>query len=464
MRSRYSPVVFQTLGGSPQRDFEFEKRQQDFIEVKDRMATLKKAIDNFPLKLQGYKQVLDTISGTSEFFFDKNQKECYQFMHNISSAHRALSEKLNLLFTQFAQIKNNTAIWVKELNEVINKCKLREQCLKKYYHYEKKLYQLNEDRMIEIRKKNKISESDHERFIRNVGKFQKSGKDLIFASNSAFRAIELFMNNRYDKVVMTMVNLVEAERSFYNEANHIMNFFTNIRNNAFNIKKSYVTTNTKYDASLYIKGRTILNMSVEEIFSPNYRPAPLPQQGNNFINNGNNNDNNNNSNNNNNSRGIVNPFTAESNNNNNNNDFGNNNMNYGNNNNKSGFEYKSTRDTYAMSNPYNSQANSFQGNNNNNFGKSNNFNNNMNNSYAPKDGYNPFGSFNSDNNNNNGYNPYGGNNNNNISNNNNKDDPWGLNNNQNQNNQNNNQTQNNNNNNNKNDNNNNNEDDDPFNF
>ena len=54
-----------------------------------------------------------------------------------------------------------------------------------------------------------------------------------------------------------------------------MNFFTNIKNNAYNLKKSYVTVNTKYDASIYIKGRAILNMSVEEIFSPNYRAAPL---------------------------------------------------------------------------------------------------------------------------------------------------------------------------------------------
>ena len=149
MRSKYSPAILQTLGGSPQRDFEFEKRYQDFkevkdrmvSEVKDRMVSLKKVIDNFPAKLGGYKQVLDTISGTCEFLFDKNQKECYQFMHNIASAHRALSDKLNLLFTQFTQIRNNSNIWIKELNDVINKCKLREQCLKKYYHYEKKLYQ-----------------------------------------------------------------------------------------------------------------------------------------------------------------------------------------------------------------------------------------------------------------------------------------------------------------------------------
>ena len=275
------------------------------------------------------------------------------------------------------------------------------------------------NRRQELKKKNKVGESDHERFIRNIGKFQKSGKELIFASNSAFKSIEQFMNNRYDRVIMTMVSLVEAERNFYNEANHILNFFSNIRNNAFNLKKSYISLNTNYDASLYLRGRTIINMSVEEIFSPNYQIAPLPNQAyqgqqNNY-----------NANNNNNTHEIINPFSADSNTQENNNmnmkgnNYGNNN-NY-NNYNKSGFQNKSTRETFAMSNPYNSQAN-----NNNNYGRTNTYNNNnnMNNPYMAKDEYDPFGS------NSNGYNPYNSNNpwgnNNNM--NNNKNDPWGNNN------------------------------------
>ena len=419
MRSKYSPVITQNLGGAPQQDFEYEKKLQEYKEAKDHIVSLKKVIDNFPKKLEGYKQVLETIGATSEFIFQKNNKDCYQFMHNISSAHKALSEKLNLLFTQFTQIKNNSNIWVKELNSVTNKCNIREECKKKYDHYEKKLYELNEDRRQELKKKNKVGESDHERFIRNIGKFQKSGKELIFASNSAFKSIEQFMNNRYDRVIMTMVSLVEAERNFYNEANHILNFFSNIRNNAFNLKKSYISLNTNYDASLYLRGRTIINMSVEEIFSPNYQIAPLPNQAyqgqqNNY-----------NANNNNNTHEIINPFSADSNTqeNNNMNMKGNNygyNNNY-NNYNKSGFQNKSTRETFAMSNPYNSQAN-----NNNNYGRTNTYNNNnnMNNPYMAKDEYDPFGS------NSNRYNPYNSNNpwgnNNNM--NNNKNDPWGNNN------------------------------------
>ena len=112
MRQKYSHVVLHTLGGSNQRDFEYEKKLQEFKAVKDSMVSLKKVIDNYPIKLEGLKQVLDTISNSCELFFQKNQKECYQFMHNISSAHRALSEKLSLLFSQFNQIKNNSNIWV----------------------------------------------------------------------------------------------------------------------------------------------------------------------------------------------------------------------------------------------------------------------------------------------------------------------------------------------------------------
>ena len=471
MRSRYSPVVVQTLGGAPQRDFEYEKKLEEYKEAKEHMTSLKKVIDNFPSKLDGFKQVLDTIGTTSEFIFQKSNKECYQFMHNISSAHRALSEKLNLLFTQFTQIKNGSNIWIKELNDVTNKCNLREECRKKYNHYEKKLYELNEDRRKEIKKNKKVGESDHERFIRNIGKFQKSGRDLIFASNSAFKSIEQFMNNRYDRIIMTMVSFIEAERAFYNEANHIMNFFNNIRNHAFNLKKSYAKVNTNYDASLYIRGRTILNMTVEQIFSPNYTIEPPPnyqgpqgQQG--QPGQGNNSNNNQNKN----SHAIINPFTADNNdfgNNNMNNNMNNNNNNYGNNPyNQGGFQNKSTRDTFAMNNPYNTQSNLYSGNNNNNnnfsrtksFPNNNNFNNNnINNSYTPKDGYNPFKTNNNDNNNNNfGSNPYGGGNNFNNNNNNNQDNFWGNNNN---NNNNINQDQNNNNNNNDNDNN-----DDDFNF
>jgi len=454
MRNKYSPVILQTLGGAPQRDFQYDQKFQEFKEAKEHMVSLKKVIDNFPKKLEGYKNVLDTISASSELIFKKNNKDCYQFMHNISSAHHALSEKLSLLFSQFTQIKNNSNIWVKELNDVITKCSAREECRKKYEHYEKKLYELNEDRVREIRKKNKVSESDHERFIRNIGKFQKNAKEFIFLSNSAYKSMEQFMNNRFDRIIMTMVSLIEAERNFYNEANHIMNFFANIRNNSFNLKKSFRFINTNYDASVYLKGRTILTMSVEEIFSTNFKIIPIPQPG--YQNQGQSQEQgqDNNFGNNNNSNKIINPFTAESdeqnNNNMSNNNMNNNNIpgnNFGNNNtnyntyNKIGFGNKSTRETYAMSNPYNSQANNQFPGNQNNFG---------NNNFIPKDSYNPFGN----NNNNEFNNPYSGGNNNF---NNNKDDPWGLNN-KNNNNFNNNQGQNNNNKKN------NNQDDDPFNF
>ena len=452
MRHKYSPAVLQTLGGPPQKDFEYEKKLQDYKEAKSRMVTLKKVIDNFPRKLEGYKQMLDTIAGTCDFVFDKNQKGYCQFMHNITSAHKALTNKLIGLFNQFGQLRNTTNGWIKQINDVSAKCRLREQCKKNYEHYEQKLYELNVDRMKEVKKKKKISESDHERFVRNIGKFQKAGKELIYTSNQAFRAIEQFLNMRYDQIVMAMVGLVEAERTFYNEASHIINFFSNARNNAIDLKKKLITLNTKYDASTFIKGRVLLNMSLEEFFSSNYRVAPPPPgfgPSNNNPNQGqgqgpnqgfgmgqsfNPNSQQNN--------GIINPFSAD------NNDLGNNN-NMNNNNNfgrsntaNNGFVNKSTRDTFALNNPYNTQANPYSGNPNNNmnnnYGSNNNFSNpfggnNMNdNDLAPigeNDGFDPYGGNN--NNNNNNQDPYGGNNDFPYggNNNNNNQDPYGGNNN-----------------------------------
>ena len=165
------------------------------------------------------------------------------------------------------------------------------------------------------------------------------------------------MNNRYDRVVMTMANLKEAETGFFTEANHIMNFFVNIKNNAFNLKKSYVIANIKYDASHYIKERAVLNMSVEEIFSSNYNaPPPQTKQGNNY---------NNADNNNNNSRGMINPFMVESKENNFGDHNNNKNMDYMpnncgdnfNQNNQKIITNKSTREIYANINPYNTQIN-----------------------------------------------------------------------------------------------------------
>ena len=431
-RQKYSPVILQALGGPPQHDYDYEKRLHDFKEGRNRMVTLKKVIDNFPKKLEGYKEMLDTIVGTCDYVFDKNQKAYSQFMHNITSAHRALTNKLIALFNQFGQLRNSTNNWIKEINEVAAKCRQREQCKKNYDHYENKLYELNVDRMKEIKKKNKISESDHERFIRNIGKFQKAAKEYIYSSNSAFRAMEQFLNIRYDRIVNAMVSFVESERSFYNEASHIMNFFVNVRNNAMGLKKTLVPLSTKYEASNFIKGRGIINMSVDEIFSSNYRPPPPPTNygpGNNPAPGPGQSYNSNLQN-----KGIINPFSSE------NNDFDNNNMNnnFGRANtfNNTGFNNQSTRDTFALNNPYNTQANPYSGtpndnNMNNNFGSQNNnfgsHNNNFNNPYDGnnmQNNVNPYGDdgdpFGSNNNQDNfGKNNFGGNN---------SQDPYGNNN------------------------------------
>ena len=68
-----------------------------------------------------------------------------------------------------------------------------------------------------------------------------------------------------------MVRFVEAEKTFYNEASHIMSEIMILI-----ALKTLITTNTKYDASIYLKGRALLNMSLQEFFSSNYKVLPHP--------------------------------------------------------------------------------------------------------------------------------------------------------------------------------------------
>ena len=58
-----------------------------------------------------------------------------------------------------------------------------------------------------------------------MGKFQKTRKEYIYSSNSSYRAMKNFLNIRYDRIVSDLVELIEAERDFYNEPSLIMNFF-----------------------------------------------------------------------------------------------------------------------------------------------------------------------------------------------------------------------------------------------
>jgi len=231
---------------------------------------------------------------------------------------------------------------------------------------------------------------------------------------------------------MTMVGLIEAEITFFNEASHIMNFFTNVRSNSIGLKKTLIPLNTKYDAFNYIKGKFILNMSVEEIFNPNYQvPLQQPPGVGNGISNQNQNQNQTNNTQLNNA--IINPFTSNS------GDIKNNNSsNYNNSNNNdnnigqsknanmpNNFMNKSTRDTFALNNPYNTQANPYSGSSNNFPPQTNLFeskdnkpfsdNNNINNPYNGNNFQNQYGNSNP--------NPYDNNNNQN-NNDNNEDDPF----------------------------------------
>ena len=67
-------------------------------------------------------------------------------------AHKTLSPKLSVLFSQFTQLKNITNNWRHQINDINANCIAREEKRKVYEHYEEKLYELNTERMIDIKK------------------------------------------------------------------------------------------------------------------------------------------------------------------------------------------------------------------------------------------------------------------------------------------------------------------------
>jgi hypothetical protein len=221
-------------------------------------------------------------------------------------------------------------------------------------------------------------EKDEEKFTRNLKKYQSSGTEYVDATNDAYKHIGYFLDSRYDNISISVVEFIEIEAAFYNEASYIFNFFKNMRNNLMGLKQNFIPIPRDYDASNFIRGKELLKYKIEEAIvgdipgNPNYIPkksnelekAPTMsrtviekkyEKKEDFYHRGNNN--------------FLDPYGTY----NNNNNFGNNNYNYNNN--------------------YN---NNF-GNNNNNYAKSqiNKFDNSIPDPFANQSNngnFNPYGS------------------------------------------------------------------------
>jgi hypothetical protein len=376
--NKITQSIFEAFKGPRTKDFEFEKMNQEYQMCKERMLSLKNTIDSYPERLEGYKLTLDSLISSFDTIFNKEQPNYFQFMTNVARAHKALNDKLLNMFTKLGNLKSSMNKWTEHCSSVDGKLSLREEKRKNFDHYDEKMAELLEERNKIIIKGKIPGEKDEEKFTRNLKKYQSSGTEYVDATNDAYKHIGYFLDSRYDNISISVVEFIEIEAAFYNEASYIFNFFKNMRNNLMGLKQNFKPIPRDYDASNFIRGKELLKYKIEEAIvgdipgNPNYIPkksnelekAPTMsrtviekkyEKKEDFHHRGNNN--------------FLDPYGTY----NNNNNFGNNNYNYNNN--------------------YN---NNF-GNNNNNYAKSqiNKFDNSIPDPFANQSNngnFNPYGS------------------------------------------------------------------------
>ncbi len=109
-----------------------------------------------------------------------------------------------------------------------------------------------------LAKGKKPSESDEDRFTRNVEKYQNAAKDYVLITNDAYRGINMFLDARYDNVSTLVAGLSEVEKNFFIEGAKITGFFNNVKQTALNLKPTLIPLNNpkncQYDAVNYIRG------------------------------------------------------------------------------------------------------------------------------------------------------------------------------------------------------------------
>ena len=387
--NKLTQPIFEVFKGPRTKDYEYEKIIQEYNMTKDRLNTIKELINSYPAHLQGYKLTINSLAESLNIVFDKSQNNYSQFLGNIISAHKALSEKLSNMFNKIEELKMTLNKWTEHSKNIETKINMREKTRKTFDHYDEKMAELFEERSKIITKGKIPTESDNKKFGNNLQKFQVSANQYIEATNDTYKSICEFLDARYDYVTMLMVGFIEIEASFFNEASYIFNFFNGARNNAINLKNTLVPTQNNYDAGNFIRGKQILNMKVSDFTNNNDDVISGLIIGSGVPSDDKKNDNNNNNNNNNdntrkrgfsqgkNNSNMVDPFSSNNfnNNNYNNNYYGmqnNNNNNFRNsmtfNNNSSQFRKSSVDygNNNRLSGNYSMMNNNYYGNNNNN--------------------------------------------------------------------------------------------------
>ena len=229
------------------------------------MLSLKSLIDSYPARLEGYQTTIHLLIENFETIFDKEQGNYYQFMTNVVGAHKALNEKLLNMFSRIENLKISINKWTENSTSVDEKINLREEKRKNFDHYDEKMEEMLEERNKIISKGKIPGEKDDEKYVRNLKKYQNAASEFANASNDAFKHMGYFLDSRYDNISLSVVEFLEIEATFYNEASYIFNFFKNCRNNVMSLKQNFTPTSREYDASNFIRGKNLLNINIDEM-------------------------------------------------------------------------------------------------------------------------------------------------------------------------------------------------------
>ena len=340
--------LYEMFKGPHKKDFEYEKINEEYQITKGRMLTIKSVIDTYPSRLEGYKSINESFISNLEIF-SKSQNKYYQFISNVIGAHKNFNSKLMTMLSDLENMKQLTNRWNDNSSSVDEKLALREEKRKNYEHYDKKLSELFEERNKIISEGRMPEKKDNDKLFNYIKKFQNSANEYIKAANDAYKHLYFFLDSKNNNIILSIVEFLEIEIKFFNEVCYIFNYFKNCRNNIMGMIQSSNSPKSNYDASNCIRGKSLLNLSIEEI--QKYLTIYPREEGNpNFIENRGNNQNINNNNSFNNVRKsinnvMMNPFWND---NNYNNSFNNSSDNGFN----TSYNYNINASTNYVSNPY----------------------------------------------------------------------------------------------------------------
>lgn len=255
--------AYECFNGPRTVDYEFEKKAQELKLVKEQVYQIRAIITGFPQRTSGIKAVCSDIFNSFSLPFEK-EKCYYGFADDVCNAHKALEKSYSSCAEMISKIGADTGLWVSSFQEVDELLKKRVEARKNYDHYDEKMEKLVKERNEKLSKGKKESAKDVEVFERNEEKFRNSATEYISLSNQAYYKMQELLDSRYKLITPIMVNFLEEEKKFFNQASQIMNYFNNLAPRVQQLHLSYQKTPIKYNAIDYLRGRHIIGKDFEK--------------------------------------------------------------------------------------------------------------------------------------------------------------------------------------------------------